>query len=203
MPSCRRISISSASGSSPTSKPTRKPGGARAFLRERASPLAVFALVAALATLIAWLLPSHAVRTAPETPLPLLDGRTISLGELRGRPLVIAFWSPTCVPCVEELPDLVRLYRELGPRGLELVAVAMPYDPPLAVQTFVRERGVPYPVALDVDGRVAGAFEGIKVIPTTLLIDPEGHIVYRETGKLDIARARRIMAPFLENGPPR
>lgn len=151
--------------------------------------------------MIAVLLPGHGTRTAPEIDLPLLDGRTLALKELRGRPVVLAFWSPTCAPCVEELPDLVRLYRELAPRGLELVAVSMPYDPPLAVQAFVRERGVPYPVALDVDGRVAGAFEEIKVIPTTLLIDPKGHIVYREVGKLDIARARRIIAPFLEHGP--
>lgn len=172
------------------------------FLRERASPLAVFALIALFATLIAVLLPSHGIRTAPEIQIPLLDGRTLTLGELRGRPVVLAFWSPTCVPCVEELPDLVQLYRELAPRGLELLAVAMPYDPPLAVQTFVREREIPYPVALDVDGRIAGSFDGIKVIPTALLIDPKGHIVYRQIGKLDIARARRIIAPFLEHGPP-
>lgn len=174
----------------------------RAFLRERASPLVVFALIAGLATLIAVLLPSHGIRTAPGIQLSLLDGRTLTLGELRGRPLVLAFWSPTCAPCVEELPDLVQLYRELSPRGLELVAVAMPYDPPLAVQTFVREREVPYPVALDVEGRVTGAFDDVKVIPTTLLIDPKGQVVYREVGKLDIARARRIIAPFLERGPP-
>jgi peroxiredoxin len=174
----------------------------RAYLRERASPLAVFALVAIVATAVAVLLPSHGIRTAPETALSLLDGRTVTLGELRGRPLLLAFWSPTCAPCVEELPDLIALYRELAPRGLELVAVAMPYDPPLAVQTFVRAHEVPYPVALDVDGRVARAVDGVKVIPTTLLIDPKGQVVYREAGKLDIARARRIMAPFLENGPP-
>lgn len=78
----------------------------------------------------------------------------------------------------------------------------MPYDPPLAVQAFVQERGVPYPVALDVEGRIAGTFPDIRVIPTTLLIDPKGQVVYREVGKLDIARARRIMAPFLASGSP-
>lgn len=190
---------SSASGSSPASK--RRASGPRAFLRERASPLVVFALIALLATGIAVLLPGHAARIAPAVAFTLLDGRTLTLEELRGRPVVLAFWSPTCAPCVEELPDLIALYRELAPRGLELVAVSMPYDPPLAVQTFVREREVPYPVALDVEGRVTGAFEDLKVIPTTLLIDPEGQIVYREVGKLDIARARRIMAPFLASGP--
>lgn len=162
----------------------------------------VFALIAVFATGIALLLPSHGTRTAPETAFPLLDGRTLTLGELRGRPVVLAFWSPTCAPCVEELPDLIALYRELAPRGLELLAVAMPYDPPLAVQTFVHEREVPYPVALDVEGRIAGTFPDVKVIPTTLLIDPKGQVVYREVGKLDIARARRIMAPFLASGSP-
>lgn len=148
------------------------------------------------------LLPNYRLRPAPDVTFTLLDGRALTLAELRGRPVLVNFWSPTCAPCVEELPDLARLHGELAAHGLQLVGVASPQDPPLAVQAFAQGRALPYPIALDVDGRVASAFGNIRFIPTTLLIDPKGHIVYRQTGKLDIERARRIMAPFLKHGAP-
>ena len=198
-------SRSSAWGSSRISK-TRTTARPRsrlaALLRERASPLAVFALIVVVATLVAVLLPTYRLRPAPDIAFTLLDGRPLRLAELHGRPVLVNFWSPTCAPCVAELPDLARLHEELAPRGLALVGVATPQDPPLSVQAFARGRRLPYPIALDVDGRVASAFGNIRFIPTTLLIDPEGHIVYRQTGKLDFDRARRIMAPFLKDGAP-
>jgi peroxiredoxin len=166
-------------------------------LTRRASPLVVLFLIVALAATVVVLLPSPPPVAPPALRLALLDGRSLTLGELRGRPVLLSFWATTCPPCIEELPDLVRLYRELAPRGLELIAVAMPYDPPLLVQGFVRRRQIPYPVALDVEGAVTRAFDGVHFIPAAFLLDPQGRIVYRHTGKLDSERVRRLLDPFL------
>ncbi len=158
----------------------------------RRAAFAVF-ILAALGGLVIMLWPEPPRRGVAETEFQLLDGRKLALAELRGRPVLVAFWATSCKPCVEELPDLIKLYKELGPKGFELIAVAMPYDRPLDVQNFVRERNVPYPVAVDVEGKVVRAFDGVPYVPMAFVISPEGKVVYQQTGRLDIVKARRII----------
>lgn len=166
-------------------------------IRRGTSLLVVFVLTAAVAAVAAFLLPTRN-RHVPEVSFSLLDGRTITLQELRSRPVLVSFWATSCAPCVEEIPDLVHLYRELKPRGLEMVAVAMPYDPPLRVQTFARERGLPYPIALDTTGAAIRAFGDVRAIPTAYVLDPQGVIALKQLGKLDVDRVRNLVAPFLK-----
>jgi len=164
-------------------------------MKRRTAPLALLAAIVALAAALVWLLPSST--PSRETQFVLLDGRTISLASLRGRPVLVSFWATSCVPCVEELPDLIRLYNEWQPRGFELIAVAMPYDPPSLVQQFVQQRGVPYPVALDLDGKVTTAFGGVPYVPAAFLLAPNGRIELQYTGRLDMTKARRVIAKYL------
>lgn len=176
-------------------------------IRRSASPLLVLALIAAVAALATLLLPTRN-RAVPDINFSLLDGRTVALRELRTHPVLISFWATSCGPCVEEVPDLVRLYEELKPRGLEIIAVAMPYDPPLQVQNFAREFRLPYPIALDTTGAAIRAFGDVSVIPTAYLLDPHGAVALKQLGKLDVDRVRKLVTPFLksasENGgsPP-
>ena len=158
----------------------------------RRAAYAIFVL-AALVGLGMLLWPAPAPKDRPQAEFLLLDGGKTSLAELRGKPVLVAFWATSCKPCVEELPDLIKLYGDLHPRGFELIAVAMPYDPPLTVQTFVREKQVPYPVAVDVEGKVVRAFDGVPYVPMAFLIAPDGKIAYQQVGRLDIAKARRII----------
>ncbi|MFL6624031.1 MAG: TlpA disulfide reductase family protein [Sulfurifustis sp.] len=174
------------------SKPARP-----ARWRRRASPLVVLALIAALTGVATALLPTPKPPPPADLSLALLDGRVLHLAELRGRPVLVAFWATSCSPCVEEQPDLARFYQEFRPRGLEMLAIAMPYDPPVQVQSFVREREVPYPVVLDVAGLAWRAFDEVKFVPSAFLLDPQGRIVWEHVGKLDVERARRAIDPFL------
>jgi thiol-disulfide isomerase/thioredoxin len=166
-------------------------------MKTRLTPFAILIAAAVLAGAAMYLfLPS--LSAPADTPLVLLDGRKISLQSLRGRPVLVSFWATSCAPCVEELPDLIRLYKEWQPRGFELIAVAMPYDPPTLVQEFVRRHDVPYPVALDLDGKITEAFDGVSYVPVAYLIAPNGKIVLHYTGRLDIAKTRRIIAKYLQ-----
>lgn len=158
----------------------------------RRAAFVVFVL-AALAGLVVTLWPASMSRGVANVQFQLLDGRKIALDTLRGRPVLVAFWATNCKPCIEELPDLIKLYNELRPRGFELIAVAMPYDPPLNVQTFVKNKNVPYPVALDVEGKIVRAFDGVPYVPMAFILDANGKIAYQQAGKLDIAKARRII----------
>lgn len=166
-------------------------------LKKSTTLLIILAAAGVLAWAATWLFPP-APRVPAETEFTLLDGSKLTLASLRGRPVLVSFWATTCPPCVEELPDLIRLYRELRPQGLELIAVAMPYDPPILVQQFVRQHELPWPVALDVQGRVTSAFGGVPYVPTAFILTPEGKTELTYTGRLDMAKARRIISRYLK-----
>ena len=127
---------------------------------------------------------------APDVSFKTLNGETLSLEAMRGQPVLVVFWATTCAVCVEEMPELVALYQELQPRGLRLVAVAMPYDPPSRVLAMAEARQLPYPVALDVDSEIVRAFGDIRYTPSAVLVGPEGEIRKRLVGRLDLAALR-------------
>ena len=123
----------------------------------------------------------------PPVSIATIDGRSFDAAGLRGRPVLVTFWSTTCVACLREMPDLEALHRRLSPRGFEIIAVSMPWDPPDEVVRLARARALPYPVALDVNGSVARAFGDVSQTPTHILVGPGGEVAYRRTGALDFA----------------
>jgi thiol-disulfide isomerase/thioredoxin len=153
---------------------------------------ATAALAASAALTWLWLQPP---RLAPPVAFVTLEGQRLALSSLRGRAVLVTFWATSCPVCLRDMPRLVALHQELEPRGLKLIAVAMPYDPPNRVLVMARERALPYTVALDVQGEVLRAFGDVPGTPTSFLIDPAGRIVSRQVGPLDFpALKARIMA---------
>jgi len=135
--------------------------------------------------------------SSPDISLLTVDGETLQLGSLRGRPLLVTFWATTCASCIREIPHLAELYDELAPRGLEIIGIAMHHDPPNHVLAMRQARNIPYPVALDLQAGAARAFGNVRATPTSFLIAPDGRIVYRRTGSLDMARLRRDILGLL------
>lgn len=125
-------------------------------------------------------------RPAPDVEFTLLDGSRLKLAELRGKPVVVNFWSTDCVICQHELPYLVAMYEQLHPQGMQFIGPAMPYDRPDHVIEHVKGLSIPYPIALDIDGRVLNGFGDVPGTPTTYLIDTDGQIVVRQVGPVDI-----------------
>ena len=145
---------------------------------------------------LAWLW-SPQPRMAPPVSFITLDGKRTPLASLLGGPVLVTFWATSCPTCVRDIPEFSDLHRELSPRGLNVVAVAMPYDPPNRVLEMARERRLPYRIALDVQGEVLSAFGDVPGTPTTYLIDSTGRVVERHAGPLDFqALKTRIMAMF-------
>ncbi|MCL4316090.1 MAG: TlpA family protein disulfide reductase [Gammaproteobacteria bacterium] len=153
-------------------------------------------LLAALAYL--W---STSAARAPELKLTLLDGSPMQLAALQGKPVLVTFWATTCTTCVSEMPHLVELYRELKPKGFEILAVAMPYDPPADVATLVQARQLPYLIALDQDSSATRAFGDVRITPTSFLLSPDGAIVRRTQGRMDMAELRAQILSMLPEPP--
>lgn len=158
--------------------------------------IAGLALVVVLAFAAVWFMPAG-LREAPPLVGQTLDGRTLTLEQLRGKPVLVTFWATTCPSCVEEIPHLTELYRELNPKGLEIIGVAMAYDPPEQVRAMARQRQIPYPIVLDSEERIAREFDNVQLTPTSVLVSPEGRIVQYRLGLLDMSELRNTIAGML------
>lgn len=164
--------------------------------------LAALAAAALLAT-GAWLwLAGEGGGQAPDIDLLMLDGSKLRLGTLRGRPVLVTFWATTCVGCRREVPHLIELYEKYHPRGFELLAVAMSYDPPVQVARFKKEKQLPYRIALDVDGAAARAFGGVRLTPTTFVIARDGRIVFQKIGEFEVGPMHRRIERLLAEPAP-
>ncbi|MFP5408135.1 MAG: peroxiredoxin family protein [Gammaproteobacteria bacterium] len=130
---------------------------------------------------------------APASTFTTLEGQTLSLDALRGKVVLVNFWATSCPGCVKEMPDMVEVYREYKDRGFEIIAVAMSYDPPNYVQSFVQTRQLPFPVALDVTGEHARAFGDVQLTPTTFIIGKDGRILEQKLGEIDFVRLRALL----------
>lgn len=154
------------------------------------------AILALGAVVLLWPQPSQ---KAPEIIFTLIDGKKLPLQSLRGRPVLLSFWATTCKICIAKTPAMIALYHQLRPEGLEIIAVAMPYDPPTHVVAMVVKMKMPYPVALDINSNAVRAFGDVKVTPTTILISPKGSIVWRKQGKFVFSKLKARIRNLIES----
>lgn len=158
--------------------------------------IAGIALAVVLAFAVVWFMPAG-LRQAPPLVGQTLDGRTLTLEQLRGKPVLVTFWATTCPSCIEEIPHLIELYKDLNPKGLEIIGVAMAYDPPEQVRTLAQQRQIPYPIVLDTQAHIAREFDNVRLTPTSVLISPQGRIVHYRIGLLDLPKLRGAIQEML------
>lgn len=148
-------------------------------------------------------------RHAPEFAAEGLDGKTVSLSELRGKVVMLDFWSSWCPPCRREAPALAEVYREYEGRDIEFIGVAI-WDDREDVGRHVKEFDLTYPNLLDDKGKIAIDY-GVAGIPEKFFIDTEGILVQRFVGpiKTEALRAaldrlivRQVNQPHGSDGPP-
>jgi len=136
--------------------------------------------------------PRPAAAAAPSISLPLLDGKG-QASIAKGRVTVVDFWATWCAPCRVSMPRIQEVWREYGPRGVDLYSVDT--DDPGAdreaqVKEFLLRNGLTFPVVLD-DGTASSAFS-IAVLPTMLVLDRDAHVVWNHVGALTGAGEREL-----------
>ena len=113
---------------------------------------------------------------APDFSLEGIDGRSITLSDLRGQVILINFWASWCPPCRAEMPALQNIYADYSDRGLVVLAVNATNQDELAIiQTFITEHDLTFPIPLDTNGTVNALYE-VRSLPTTFFISPDGVI---------------------------
>jgi peroxiredoxin len=160
-------------------------------------PALVIGALAALAILAYAFIEDAGPRVAPPVLFTTVQGELIMPRDLYGKVVLINFWSTSCEVCMHEMPKLVDTFRKYRPLGLETVAVAMSYDRPDFVLRYAEDRGLPFKVALDVQGDAASQYGNVQATPTTFVIDKHGNILKRYVGEPDFAELGRILEKAL------
>ncbi len=122
-------------------------------------------------------------KSAPKFTFPLLGGGTASLADYRGKVVLVNIWATWCPPCIDEMPDLENLYKQMKTKGapFEILGVsidALGADP---VRKWVDRFGITFPILLDPRGSVKKLYRTTGV-PETFVIGPKGVLVRKFIG---------------------
>jgi len=135
----------------------------------------------------ALLLTPEITRIEPGTRAPdytvygLEPGDTVAIRDFRGEVVLLNVWATWCAPCEQEMPSMERLYRELGPQGLRVVAVSVDQADPGTVREWIAERNLSFTVLHDPSGRIQQVYQTTGV-PESFVVDREGVIVKKIIG---------------------
>lgn len=188
-----------------TDQVRRRPG-----LSRREQVLAISGALAGLLLIaLVWMLTGRSVdggslpvaetaKPAPEFALPGLNGQTVRLSDYRGKIVLVNFWGTWCEPCKEETPALQVAYQKLRDQGLMIIGVDLRKqerpgpEGDADVRAFAERFGVTYPIALDVGGETARAYQ-VLPLPTSYIVDQSGTIRFVRVG---IITAEEVEALF-------
>ncbi len=132
---------------------------------------------------------------APDFSLTTLDGEELRLSDLRGKLVMIDFWSSWCPPCREEAPALAQTYKDYQNRDVEFIGIAI-WDSKDEVEKFVRRYGVTYTNGLDEKGIIAIDY-GVKGIPEKFFVDRDGNLIRKFIGPMGAQDLKTILDELL------
>lgn len=137
---------------------------------------------------------------APDFEVVAVDGSTVRLSSYRGAVVVLDFWATYCPPCKEALRHEAELQRRYGPKGLQVIALALDRDAE-EIRKYLEKHPLPFPVALATD-EIRKAYGGVTTIPYAVFIDRTGRIRHRKIGFVpgDDAELERWVARLVAEG---
>ncbi len=134
---------------------------------------------------------------APNVTFTTIEGKKISMSDLKGKVVLVNFWSTGCGSCVKEMPELVNTYNAYKAKGFEVIAVAMPYDPPAQVLNYATQKALPFPVMHDGFSKITDEFGGVNLTPTAYIFDKQGKRLQYTIGALDFASLNQLLSKEL------
>jgi peroxiredoxin len=139
---------------------------------------------------------------APDFALTDLSGRVHRLADFQGKVVFLNVWATWCEPCRMEMPSMERLYRRLKGKDFVMLAVSEDEAGHPAVQPFVDELGLTFPVLIDRDGIVPPRY-GVTGFPETFVIDRQGRVIQHFIGPEDwgSTQAVEFFSRLLEQEP--
>jgi cytochrome c biogenesis protein CcmG/thiol:disulfide interchange protein DsbE len=138
-------------------------------------------------------------KPAPAIVGTTLDGAEFDLASLRGRPVIVNFWGPSCVPCRDEFPLFLSKLDEHAGDGLTIVGVLM-YDAPAPALDFIREFGATWATVDDPTGEIRATYRA-SVRPLSYFIDADGILRAVQLGEVTAERFEQRYALIRPGAP--
>ena len=127
-----------------------------------------------------------------------INGEKITSQQLLGKITLINFWATDCPGCINEMPGLIETYNQYKDQGLEVIAVAMYYDPPSRVISFTKNNNLPFPVVLDTKKEIISKFNNVKLTPTSIILDKNGYVINTIIGEIDFNEFNKNLINLLK-----
>jgi thiol-disulfide isomerase/thioredoxin len=131
--------------------------------------------------------------SAPNVVFTTIDGTKISMASLKGKVVLVNFWATDCPGCIKEMPQLISTYNQYNKQGFELIAVAMPDDPPAQVFNYTQQKNLPFPVMHDGLSEISSQFGDVSLTPTAFIYDQQGYLLQRTIGELDFKALHQLL----------
>jgi len=128
----------------------------------------------------------------------LLDGKAVSLAQLKGKVVMVNFWATWCPTCRAEMPQWQKFYDAYKDKGFELIALSIDDDEKLLRQVS-KERGFSFPIAWRWDDKTDDNFGDIIGTPTLYVIDKSGKVAWMKRGRVSYAQLQEVVDPLLKN----
>ena len=145
-------------------------------------------------------MPTIASGQAVAFSLPDINGHERSIQDWTGKVRIVNFWATWCPPCREEIPEFIKAQRRLGPKGLQIIGIAV--DRPSRVIQFYKAKKMNYPVLL-------GEQQGMQLmtrygdveggLPYSIILDRQGRIVASKLGAFTGASLKKALSPYLQS----
>ena len=152
-------------------------------------------LIAFVAVLLFLSLQTNSVKNLN---LITISGEKITSQQLLGKITLINFWATDCPGCINEMPGLIETYNQYKDKGLEVIAVAMYYDPPSRVISFTKNNNLPFPVVLDTKKEIISKFNNVKLTPTSIILDKNGYVINTIIGEIDFNEFNKNLISLLK-----
>lgn len=130
-------------------------------------------------------------QVAPDFTLSDLDGRPVTLAQLRGKVVIVNFWATWCPPCRAEMPSMEQLHRELSGEGLVILAINIEKDGRRTVPKFLAASPHTFPVLLDEQETVQTRY-GVEKFPESFILRKDGTIDDKVIGAIDWAHPQTV-----------
>ena len=121
---------------------------------------------------------------APDFQLQDLNGRLVTLSELRGKVVLLNFWATWCGPCRVEMPAMEHLYQTFSRKDFEILAVSTDAQGVAITRPFQQENRLTFPILHDTDYRI-GLIYGARSLPMTFMVDRQGVVRHQIFGARD------------------
>lgn len=128
------------------------------------------------------IIPAYSATRMPAFSLEnVKTGEEVASDTFAGKSLLITFFATWCPPCIQEIPNLIEVQNEFGPKKFSVVALSVDQGGSTLVKKLVEKKKINYPVMM-ADSRVTSDFGGVYGIPTSFLINRRGNVVKKYTG---------------------